>query len=721
MNAAAHPSAANATSAPPKKEGTVLCYTITMSGIRRNLTDIDPWLEPYTDELAARRDFISRQSERILDGKSVADFALGHLYYGLHRNKNGWVFREWAPNAMGIYFVLDAPKQQEQSQKLLHKLYSSVDSFVSFADGQIMFRLGKLYGSDGDWQLELPVELLHHQDKYHLHIKWNGGEGDRLPSYATYVVQDKGDNHFDAVVWAPEIEFAWQNTAPSRPETQLIYEAHVGMSGDREAVSTYAQFEAEVLPRVQKLGYNTVQLMAIQEHPYYGSFGYQVSNFFAPSSRFGTPDELKHLIDTAHGMGLRVVMDLIHSHSVKNEAEGLSNFAGDKYQYFRKDDHPAWDSRLFDYGKPQVSHFLLSNIRYWLDEYHLDGFRFDGVTSMIYHNHGLEQAFTSYDDYFGDNVDNDALAYLSMANELTHQVNPGAITIAEDMSGMPGLAASADVGGIGFDYRFNMGAPDLWIKMLKDQRDEDWSMGELFHQLTSHRPEERTINYCESHDQALVGDKTIAFRLMDKDMYDKMSKDSESLIIDRGIALHKMIRLITAATNAGGYLNFMGNEFGHPEWIDFPRKGNDWSYKYARRQWHLTDDENLRYHDLNEFDIAMINVIKTLHEPDYSFVNVDEKKKIISFVRDGLLFAFNFSSDSYADLSIEAPYKDYQIILSTDNAKYGGFGRIKTNMLYQGKADQRGSYVEVYLPARTAIVMKPKYLDLTNSPWSKVA
>lgn len=666
-----------------------------MSGMSGTLVDIDPWLKPYSDKLQTRESYIADRIVKILDGKGVADFALGHLYYGLHRTKTGWVFREWAPNATDMYLQCAATKWQDQA----------------------MYRLQKLYGSDGVWELQLPINTLKHLDHYRLHVYWNGGEGNRLPSYATYVVQDKKDNHFDAAVWAPDKEFAWQNNAPARPETQLIYEAHVGMSGDREAVSTYAQFEAEVLPRIQKLGYNTLQLMAIQEHPYYGSFGYQVSNFFAPSSRFGTPDELRHLIDTAHGMGLRVIMDLIHSHSVKNENEGLSNFAGDRRQYFTAEDHPAWDSRLFDYGKPQVTHFLLSNLRYWLDEFHLDGFRFDGVTSMLYRNHGLDQSFTSYDDYFSSNTNNDALVYLTMANSLVHQVSPGAITIAEDMSGMPGLAAPIAQGGVGFDYRFNMGAPDLWIRMLKDERDEEWNMGELFHELTSHRPEERTINYCESHDQALVGDKTIAFRLMDKDMYDKMSKDSESVVIDRGIALHKVIRLITAATNAGGYLNFMGNEFGHPEWIDFPREGNDWSYKYARRQWHLADNEDLRYHDLYAFDAAMIKVIRELTSPGYSFVNVDERRKLISFLRDERLFAFNLSPDSYANLLVPAPFKDYGITLSTDDYQFGGFGRIKTDMIYSGKSDNRGSYVEIYLPARTAVVMQPRYLDLTSSPW----
>ena len=662
----------------------------------KTVADLDPWLKPYRHRLVERQRYLDYHEERILGDRSVSTFALGHLYYGLHRTKRDWVLREWAPNAGQIYLICQATNWRDDPA----------------------YRLERLPGSNGDWEIKLPLDALHHLDHYRLHIHWLGGSGDRLPSYANYVVQDPSTKQFDAVVWQLEKPFVWRHRAELPvPDEALIYEAHIGMAGDREAVSTYRQFERDVLPRVKDLGYNTVQLMAIAEHPYYGSFGYQVSNFFAPSSRFGTPDELKHLIDRAHQLGIRVIMDLIHSHAVKNEAEGLSNFDGTTTQYFVDEIHPAWDSRLFDYGKPQVCHFLLSNISYWLNEYHLDGFRFDGVTSMIYRDHGLGRAFTGYDDYFGDNINQDALVYLRLANELVHTIKPNATTIAEDTSGLPGLAAKVVDGGIGFDYRFNMGVPDLWIKMLKDQQDEEWDMGKLFHELTSHRAEERTINYVESHDQAMVGDKTVIFRLLDDTMYDSMERSSQSLVVDRGIALHKMIRLITASTNAGGYLNFMGNEFGHPEWIDFPRPGNEWSYRYARRQWHLVDDLRLRYSQLNDFDRAMIREIKGLAGADYSHIRIDSERQLISFARGGRLFVFNFSSVSLTDWRVSAPKKDWQIVLSTDDQRYGGFGRVDTSMIYLGNGNSRDSYVQLYLPARVALVLEPKYRDLAASPW----
>jgi 1,4-alpha-glucan branching enzyme len=456
--------------------------------------------------------------------------------------------------------------------------------------------------------------------------------------------------------------------------------------------------------------------MAIQEHPYYGSFGYQVSNFFAASSRFGTPDELKSLIDAAHRAGLAVVMDLVHSHAVANEVEGLSRFDGSLHQYFHggpRGRHTAWDSRCFDYGKIEVLHFLLSNCRFWMDEYRIDGFRFDGITSMLYLDHGLGKAFTTYDDYFDTNVDEDALTYLALANQLIHARRQGAITIAEDVSGMPGLAAPLSKGGIGFDYRFAMGVPDYWIKLTKDIRDEHWPMGHLWYELTNRRADEKTISYTESHDQALVGDQTLIFRMIGPDMYDHMRNDSSHLRVDRGLALHKMIRLITLATAGHGYLNFMGNEFGHPEWIDFPRPGNNWSYQYARRQWHLTDDPGLRYKGLALFDRAMIRLAERrllFETQNLQKLWESEDDKVLIFMRADTLFAFNFHPvRSVSDYRFNAPLGTYRMILNTDDPSFGGHGRLTPDQVHICTTEKSGGdeigCLSLYLPCRAAIVL----------------
>ena len=571
----------------------------------------------------------------------------------------------------------------------------------------------------GVWELQLAPDKLKHGDLYRLRIHWAEGEGDRIPAYARRVVQDPKTLIFNAQVWKPPQPYCWKESNFKRSkEPPIIYEAHVGMAQQEEKIGTFQEFTQNVLPRIVNAGYNTLQLMAIQEHPYYGSFGYQVSSFFAASSRYGTPEDLKLLIDTAHAKGLTVCMDLIHSHSVSNEVEGLSRFDGTPFQYFHSGPrgmHPAWDSRVFDYGKPQVLHFLLSNCRYWLDEFHFDGFRFDGVTSMIYLEHGLKRVFTSYNDYFDGSLDEDALTYLALANKVIHDVRPDAITIAEDVSGMPGLAVPHSNGGFGFDYRFSMGVPDYWIRLISDYRDDDWPIGHLWFELTNRRSDEKTISYAESHDQALVGDQTLIFRLIGQDMYNHMALDDDNAKVARGIALHKMIRLITLGTANNGYLNFMGNEFGHPDWIDFPREGNNWSFKHARRLWHLADDPNLKYHLLALFDRDMIDLTKKqqlLDTPDLQLLHEDSTKKIIIFKRADLIFAFNFNpSQSFNNYRFEAPPGKYQMILDSDAPKYGGYGRLDPQQthftIFENAEGKKQNMLSLYLPARSAFVLCP--------------
>ncbi len=655
----------------------------------------DPYLEPYADSIRRRIHLANETEQRLTGGNtSLADFASGHEYFGMHFSDDNIIFREWAPNATAIF------------------LKGGFNNWSASQD----FSLSRI-SDEGIWEIILPADSLSHGDHYKLEIHWEGGSGDRIPAWARRVVQHEDTKHFDAQVWHPENPYQWQNDRPvlgDRP--LLIYESHVGMAQEEEKVGAYTEFRDRVLPHIKKAGYNAIQLMAIAEHPYYGSFGYQVSNFFACSSRFGTPEELKSLVDTAHGMGLLVFMDIVHSHAVKNEIEGIARFDGTEYQFFHagpRGEHPAWDSKCFDYNKPEALHFLLSNCRYWLDEFGFDGFRFDGVTSMMYTHHGLEQAFTGYEQYFNDAVDEAALTYLTLANQLVHDVWEHAVTLAEDMSGMPGLAVATSKGGAGFDYRYAMGIPDYWIKLTKDTPDEQWPMGHLWHELTNRRKDEKTVSYTESHDQALVGDQTLIFRLIGGRIYDHMSVDDNDPVVVRGISLHKMIRLITLATGGHGYLNFMGNEFGHPEWIDFPREGNNWSYKYARRQWRLAENRGLYYGRLGDFDKDMLELARAYALPcgqQQFLLHLDENTKVIAFLRSNLLFVFNFHQDtSYTDYWIPAAPGKYNISLDTDDPKYGGFDRQDRTYVHHCISDEIDRhFLSLYLPARTAIVLAPQ-------------
>lgn len=653
----------------------------------------DPWLAPYEAAIETRFKYFKSELDRIeKEFGGIQLYADRHFQLGIQSTKEGFVYREWAPGANSLSLVGDFNNWDESAHPLAKD-------------------------SSGIWEIAIKnFNELTHLTAVKVRVSSDKGTVDRIPAYIRYATQNESNYDFTGRIWQPEKPFQWKDqsfdlkaiTAP------LIYECHTGMAQEKEGVGTYNEFRENILPRIKALGYNCIQLMAVAEHPYYGSFGYHVSNFYAPSSRFGTPDDLKELVNTAHQMGIAVIMDIVHSHAVKNLAEGLNDFDGSGHQYFHEGGrgyHTGWDSKLFNYGKEEVSRFLLSNLRYWMEEFHFDGFRFDGVTSMLYHHHGDHMSFDHYDKYFKEGVDWDAVRYLQLANTLIHQLKPNAITIAEDMSGMPGTCQKIEDGGLGFNYRLGMGIPDNWIKWLKHKQDEEWSMQEIWNVMSNRRYGEKTVAYAESHDQAMVGDKTLAFWLMDKEMYWHMTKEDDNLVIDRGLALHKMIRLITAAAGGEAYLNFIGNEFGHPEWMDFPREGNNWSYKYARRQWSLVDNQELKYHYLNDFESAMLTILKdnkVLDAEPAHLLNIDETNKVLIFERANLLFIFNFHpAQSVPDYEFwVAQNGDYKYVLNSDDANFGGHERINQTTIHRTIEKEGGSFLKIYNVNRTVLVLK---------------
>ena len=680
------------------------------------MLDIDPWLKPYGDDIAARMALYEKTKNVLTRGgaRSLSEIANGYLFFGFHRTDDGqgWIYREWAPAADAIYLVGDFNNWGDPGEKLDKK-------------------------PDGVWEAVLTgskAAALGHLSRVKARVVSRGKTIDRIPLYVRKVTRDPVTGDFAGQIWDPPEPFAWRDDDwmkaaageeqgvcyPGGGYAPFIYETHIGMAQNKEGIGTYAEFESNILPRVKDAGYNAIQLMAIAEHPYYASFGYQVSNLFAPSQWFGAPDELKSLIDAAHRMGIAVYMDLVHSHAVANVYEGINEFDGTSGQFFHKGprgSHSAWGTKLYNYGKYEVIHFLLSNIKYWQMEFHFDGFRFDGVTSMIYMDHGLGAAFDNYNKYFSPNTDFEALVYLQLANEMIREVNPEAVTIAEDMSGMPGMCLPVASGGIGFDYRLSMGVPDFWIKTLKTGSDEKLNINELWHEFTTRRPGERNIGYCESHDQAMVGDKTLMFWLADKAMYDAMSVFSENPAIDRAVALHKMIRFVSLTLAGEGYLNFIGNEFGHPEWIDFPREGNGWSYKHAKRRWDLADRDDLRYKYLLVFDKEMLRFAReynVLGSMDLQNLWMDETDKLLAYRKAGLIFLFNFSPvRSFVDFELPlapgAAYGiRYKVVFDSDRAEFGGQGRIAGDIIYETYGLRRregGCGISIYSPARTCLVL----------------
>lgn len=644
----------------------------------------DPSLAGFEKDIALRMDLYKDMKNRLVGEKgSLAAFANGSLHYGFHPMLGGMVYREWAPGAEKMSLVGDFNGWNGDANPM-HKV-----------------------GPNGDWEVTVPV--LPHGSLVKARVTSGGKTFDRIPLYIHRVIQDKITFQFCGQVWNPERPFQWTDGDYVTRRTGLkVYESHVGMSSEEGKVASYDEFTEQVLPRIKAEGYNTVQLMAIMQHPYYASFGYQVSNFFAASAWYGEPEGLKRLVNRAHELGINVLLDLVHSHAVKNTAEGINEFDGTTYQFFHagpEGDHPAWGTKCFDYGKPAVIHFLLSNLKYWMEEYHFDGFRFDGVTSMLYKDHGLGTAFGDYKKYFSMNTDTQAITYLQLANELIHEVNPNAVTIAEDMSAMPGMCLPISEGGVGFDYRLSMGLPDFWVRAVSKTPDQDWDIGKMWYELTTRRPGEKTIAYCESHDQALVGDKTIMFWLADKDMYWHMQRDDKSPVVDRAMALHKMIRLATFSLGGDGYLTFMGNEFGHPEWIDFPREGNGNSYQYCRRQWSLAANPDLKYQYLAAFDKAMLELSEKgslLTPKGGELLSIAHNVQTFAYERGDYLFIFNWNptSDLLVNLS-KLQGKKYRYVFSTLEDRFGGWV-CPTNQPFPKTLEQTALWV----PHRCAVVFK---------------
>lgn len=665
----------------------------------------DPWLTPFAPELARRRATADNWLKVFEDSEGgLMNVADGYKTYGFHEDATGIHYKEWAPNAVSAHLVGDFNNWELKDEM-------SKDDF-------------------GNFSITLPKGSIAHDSRVKIVLTLPGGEKIyRLPAWitrATAPPKESTSVSYEARFWNPDTQYEFKNPRPMPSESLRIYEAHVGISTPDARVGSYKEFTKNVLPRVKDLGYDAIQLMAIMEHAYYASFGYQVTSFFAISSRYGTPEDLKELIDTAHGMGIVVLLDVVHSHASKNVDDGLNNFDGSEYQYFHaggKGNHPLWDSKLFNYGKYEVLRFLLSNLKFYLDVYKFDGFRFDGVTSMLYLHHGTGAggAFSGdYNEYLHENspVDKEALTYLMLANDLialcAEKEKTKFISIAEDVSGMPTLGVTRADGGVGFDYRLAMALPDMWIKLLKDKKDEDWDLNSIVHTLTNRRYSEKAIAYAESHDQALVGDKTLAFWLMDAEMYTNMSTLSPlTPVVDRGMSLHKMIRLVTHSLGGEGYLNFEGNEFGHPEWLDFPNVNNGDSYHYARRQFNLIDDDLLRYKFLYQFDKAMQHLESKygwLHKKDQYISLKHESDKVLIYEKAGLLFIFNFHpTNSYTDYRCGVEVGGtYKIVLNSDAAEFGGHNRVAhgqefftTDLEWNG----RKNYLQVYIPNRTVLVL----------------
>jgi len=654
----------------------------------------DAELMEYEGFFSRRVDLFTREIQRLRsEWGSLAAYAGLHRELGMHKvERDGrlyWRCREWAPAAHSVYLATDRVNFER----------SYPYRFARTDDPML-------------WELFVPAEELPHGTYYELHMASSrtGRHVTRVPAFAVWVEQNRdNENQWCARVWDPPEAFAFRRPRPQRPSFPRIYEAHVGIAQSAlgkkpKQFGTYRHFAEKVLPRIKKGGYTTVQLMGIPEHPLYKSFGYQVSGYFAPSSRFGTPDDFKYLVDEAHRLELGVILDITHSHACPNTEQGLARY--DTSRYFFRDLKTQWDTVSFDYSQERTRRFLLSNCRYWLEEFNIDGFRFDAVGNMIYLDHGLDDDFSHVGRCFygkdGQNrLDENGVLYLSLANTLVHELAPHAITLAEEFSGAPGMSCSPDNAGLGFDYRFAMGLPDFWAKFIEEGR----TMGQMWHELTNRRHYDKTISYTECHDQCINGDDAFIWRMIKDDMYTHMSVFSDSWKCSRGVALHKLMRFITLGSAGQGWLNFMGNEFGHPEWID--------AEDYAHRQWHLAETTHLKYSKLDAFDRNLLRLVREYPEqfqrgPRFRYIH--EEERILAFERGTLLFVFNFhelQAQKHLDLMV-TPGK-YTEIFSSDELAYAGHGNLSTRTPGEHFSDAASGVLEqritLYVPPLAGLAL----------------
>ncbi|XP_020575032.1 1,4-alpha-glucan-branching enzyme 3, chloroplastic/amyloplastic isoform X2 [Phalaenopsis equestris] len=515
------------------------------------------------------------------------------------------------------------------------------------------------------------MPTISHGSRYRVYFNTPNGPLERVPAWATYLLPDPDGEKFCAVHWEPppEAVHKWKNARPKVPKSLRVYECHVGISGAEPKVSSFNEFVSKVLPHIKEAGYNAIQLIGLVEHRDYSSVGYRVTNLFAVSSRYGTPDDFKRLVDEAHGLGLLVFLDIVHSYAAADELVGLSLYDGSNDCYFhsgKRGHHKHWGTRMYKYGDVDVLHFLLSNLKWWVTEYLIDGFNFHSLSSMFYTHNGFATFSGEMEEYCNQYVDKDALIYLILANEMLHDVHPNIITIAEDI---------VDV-------------------LVKNSQGSD-----------------KMLVYVENHNQSMSGGRSFADILLSKQAH-KSSKREDMVL--RGSSLLKMMKLITFTISGPAYLNFMGNEFGHPNRVEFPSPGNNYSFSYANRQWDLPRNEGLHCDQFN-FDKDMtrldeIEQILSKRLPNIHHVN--DSVKVISYIRGPLLFIFNFHSEmSYELYNIGVEEAgEYQIILNTDETIYGGLGVLRRDQYLLRTISKRNdgyrNSLEVTLPSSSAQVYK---------------
>ena len=557
--------------------------------------------------------------------------------------RRGVYFAVWAPNAAGICVVGDFNNWCGDNYEMRRHDDSGI--FELFTENAHEGSLYKylIYTKDG--------RMLYKADPYATYSQ-------RRPDNAS-IVYDINRYQWNDGQWLAEEE----KVAPTK-KPMAIYEVHLGSwkkkdDGTPEGFLNYRESAVQLVDYMKYMGYTHIELMGIAEHPFDGSWGYQVTGYFAPTSRYGTPEDFMYFVDYLHQNGIGVILDWVPAHFPKDE-HGLANFDGTPtYEYAdsRKGEHPDWGTKIFDYGRTQVISFLISNALYWVEKFHVDGLRVDAVASMLYLDYGRNQGQWVPNKY-GGNGNLEAMDFFRHLNSVMRSRNPRAITIAEESTAWPGITASEEKGGLGFTFKWNMGWMHDFLEYMKL---------DPYFRSNNHNKMTFAMTYAYSENFILVlsHDEVVHLKCS---MINKMPGEYEDKFANLKVGYTFMMG------HPGKKLLFMGQDFG--QWAE-------WS-EAKSLDWHLTN-ENM-HRDLQKYVKSLLSIYnryKACYELDqdpegFEWMDPDDNtRSIYSFVRktmdgrDSILYVCNFTPVARPDFRVGVPCPGRYTLLLNEKCEEG--------------------------------------------------
>ena len=611
---------------------------------------------------------------------------------------DGWLFRVWAPSVKSVHVSGEFNGWSASATPL--KRAGKSDIWEGFVPGLTQ---GDLY----KYVIETDEgELLWKADPFGFYAETCPGTASRLWDLSGYAWKDKtwlGKRAKRDMLKSPlniyEVHFGSWRRHGDEPQGEPREDGTYPGPGDpfpaqRGTYYTYDDLSDELVEYVSKMGYTHIEVMPLMEHPFDGSWGYQATGYFAATSRYGTPQQLMHFVDACHKAGIGVILDWVPGGFCAN-AEGLATFNG--HMLFEREIHPNWGTHKFDFGRPEVRSFLVSNALFWIETFHADGIRMDGVSSMLYLNFGVDNPADKKFNKYGTEEDLDASAFIRQVNCAVGREFPDVMMIAEESTAWPLVTYPAEDGGLGFHLKWDMGWMNDTLHYM--QCDFPWRPG-------NHRLLTFSIMYAFSenfvlplsHDEVVNGKCSLIGR-MPGDQWRQFGGL-------RTLAFYQM-------THPGAKLNFMGNEIG--QYIE-------WRY-YESIQWFLTQD--FEQHAAQQRFIEALNHLYTdrpalwqrgYDESGFSWIDADNNEQsIVSFVRHGdkpaddLLVLINFDPASYETFRVGTPREgDWELVFNTDDPTFGGSGYTHVDLASSQPYAWNGqeNSIEISVPGLAGLVYR---------------